>query len=55
MCAGGTIYEAIKKCNLEKGSLLGIVGLGALGSLGIQFAKAMVSAFNTLWSLLSCR
>jgi len=41
MCAGGTIYEAIKKCNLEKGSLLGIVGLGALGSLGVQFAKAM--------------
>ena len=41
-CAGATIYSAIKKANLKRGDILGIVGLGALGHLGIQFAKCMV-------------
>lgn len=40
-CAGATIYNAIKRTNLKKGDILGIVGLGALGHLGIQFAKCM--------------
>jgi D-arabinose 1-dehydrogenase-like Zn-dependent alcohol dehydrogenase len=42
-CAGATIFQSIKKTDLKKGDVLGIVGLGALGHLGIQFAKCMVS------------
>jgi D-arabinose 1-dehydrogenase-like Zn-dependent alcohol dehydrogenase len=41
-CAGATIYAGIKKANLKKGDVLGIAGLGALGHLGVQFAKCMV-------------
>lgn len=50
MCAGATIYGAIKNCKLEKGALLGIIGMGALGHLGLQFSKAMgykVAAVDT--------
>ncbi|WVW79311.1 hypothetical protein I302_101278 [Kwoniella bestiolae CBS 10118] len=40
-CAGVTIYTAIKKANLKPGEIIAISGLGALGSLGVQMAKAM--------------
>ncbi|WVQ63959.1 uncharacterized protein L199_002116 [Kwoniella botswanensis] len=40
-CAGVTIYAAIKKANLKPGEIIAISGLGALGSLGVQMAKAM--------------
>lgn len=35
-CAGATMFSAILTANQPKGSILGIVGLGALGHLGIQ-------------------
>jgi D-arabinose 1-dehydrogenase-like Zn-dependent alcohol dehydrogenase len=41
MCAGATVFNAIEKCALKKGEILGIVGLGALGHLAVQFAKCM--------------
>lgn len=41
MCAGATIYGALKKCRLSKGDLVGIMGLGGLGHIGIQLAKCM--------------
>ncbi|KAM0718572.1 hypothetical protein Q7P37_005642 [Cladosporium fusiforme] len=42
MCAGVTIYNAIKRCNLSLGQRLGIIGYGGgLGNLGLQFADAM--------------
>ncbi|CCG81730.1 Alcohol dehydrogenase [Taphrina deformans PYCC 5710] len=41
MCAGATIYGALKKCRLSKGDLVGIVGVGGLGHIGIQLAKCM--------------
>ena len=42
MCAGVTIYNALKKCNLKTGQRVGIVGCGGgLGHLGLQFADAM--------------
>jgi len=41
MCAGATMYGAIKKANVPKGSSLGIVGLGGLGHIGVQFAKSL--------------
>jgi D-arabinose 1-dehydrogenase-like Zn-dependent alcohol dehydrogenase len=42
-CAGTTIYGSIKTAKLKQGEIVGISGLGALGHLGAQIAKAMVS------------
>lgn len=41
MCAGATIWNAIAEAALHKGQTLAIVGIGGLGILGIQFAKAL--------------
>ncbi|KAL2205529.1 alcohol dehydrogenase-like protein [Sarocladium strictum] len=42
MCAGLTIYAALKRCGLQKGQRVGIMGCGGgLGHLGLQFAVAM--------------
>ncbi|CAK7202834.1 hypothetical protein SEUCBS139899_005561 [Sporothrix eucalyptigena] len=42
MCAGVTIYSAIKKTGLQPGQRLGIMGCGGgLGHLGLQYASAM--------------
>lgn len=41
MCAGATVWNGILEANLQKGQTLAIVGIGALGLLGIQFAKAL--------------
>ncbi|KAH8693220.1 putative alcohol dehydrogenase [Talaromyces proteolyticus] len=42
MCAGITIYSAIKRTELEPGQRIGIVGCGGgLGHLGLQYATAM--------------
>jgi len=40
-CAGCTIYNGLKACELKEGQSVGIVGLGALGHIGIQLAKTM--------------
>ncbi|KAK4230306.1 putative alcohol dehydrogenase protein [Podospora fimiseda] len=42
MCAGVTIYGALKKCGLKKGQRVGIIGAGGgLGHLGVQFGEIM--------------
>ncbi len=42
MCAGLTIYSALKKCELQPGQRVGIMGCGGgLGHLGLQFATKM--------------
>ncbi|GAW19411.1 hypothetical protein ANO14919_088980 [Xylariales sp. No.14919] len=42
MCAGVTIYNALKRCALQPGQRVGIVGCGGgLGHLGLQFATKM--------------
>ncbi|KAI9808852.1 MAG: putative secondary metabolism biosynthetic enzyme [Pycnora praestabilis] len=42
MCAGLTVYAALKACKLEKGASIGIVGCGGgLGHLGLQFGTLM--------------
>lgn len=41
MCAGATIWNAIIETGLQKGQAIAIVGIGGLGLLGIQFAKAL--------------
>ncbi|OWZ77994.1 alcohol dehydrogenase [Cryptococcus neoformans Tu401-1] len=41
MCSGATVYNGLKAAKLPPKSVVGIYGIGALGSLGVQFAKAM--------------
>ncbi|GAB7349596.1 hypothetical protein MBLNU459_g0285t1 [Dothideomycetes sp. NU459] len=42
MCAGVTIYGALKRCALQPGQRVGIMGCGGgLGHLGLQFATKM--------------
>ncbi len=42
MCAGVTVYAALKRCALLPGQRVGIVGCGGgLGHLGLQFALGM--------------
>lgn len=42
MCAGVTVYAALKRCGLQKGDRVGIMGCGGgLGHLGLQFAAQM--------------
>lgn len=42
MCAGVTVYGALKRCGLQPGQRVGIMGCGGgLGHLGLQFATKM--------------
>lgn len=42
MCAGVTIYGALKRCAVKPGQRVGIIGCGGgLGHLGLQFATKM--------------
>ncbi|OCF78483.1 hypothetical protein I204_00423 [Kwoniella mangroviensis CBS 8886] len=41
MCGGVTIYSPLERYNIGPGKKVGIVGVGGLGHMGIQFAKAM--------------
>jgi uncharacterized zinc-type alcohol dehydrogenase-like protein len=50
MCAGITVYSPLRNHGVRPSSRVGIVGIGGLGHLGIQFAKAFgaeVTAFST--------
>ncbi|KAL7683674.1 putative GroES-like superfamily, polyketide synthase, enoylreductase domain-containing protein [Plasmopara halstedii] len=50
LCAGVTVFTPLKEANVEPGKRVGVVGIGGLGHLAIQFAKAMgaeVVAFST--------
>ncbi|AOT09294.1 alcohol dehydrogenase AdhP [Pseudoalteromonas luteoviolacea] len=40
-CAGVTTYKALKASNIKPGQWVSIVGVGGLGHLAIQYAKAM--------------
>lgn len=40
-CAGATVYGALLASGVKKGQWLAIVGIGGLGHLGVQYAKAM--------------
>ncbi|KAI1171074.1 alcohol dehydrogenase-like protein [Nemania sp. FL0916] len=42
MCAGVTIYNALKRCGVQPGQRVGIIGCGGgLGHLGLQFGTRM--------------
>lgn len=54
MCAGMTVYSPLKRCLAgKKNPVVGIIGIGGLGHLALQFAKAMgaeVYAFSRGYS-----
>ena len=41
LCAGITTYSPLKKWNIKKNDVVGIIGLGGLGHMGVKFAAAM--------------
>ncbi len=50
MCAGITVYSPMRNHGVRPSSRVGVIGIGGLGHLGIQFAKAFgaeVTAFST--------
>jgi uncharacterized zinc-type alcohol dehydrogenase-like protein len=50
MCAGITVYAPLRNYGVRPSSRVGVIGIGGLGHLGVQFAKAFgaeVTAFST--------
>jgi len=50
LCGGITVYNPLRTYNVNPSSRVGVVGIGGLGHLAIQFAKAFgaeVTAFST--------
>lgn len=41
LCAGVTTFNSLRNAGARSGDLVGIQGLGGLGHLGVQFARAM--------------
>jgi D-arabinose 1-dehydrogenase-like Zn-dependent alcohol dehydrogenase len=41
MCAGVTTYNALRKSGARGGDLVGVLGIGGLGHLGVQYAARM--------------
>lgn len=46
LCAGITVYNALRNASVRAGDLVGIQGIGGLGHLGIQYARQM--GFHTV-------
>lgn len=50
LCGGITVYSPLRNHGVRPSSRVGVIGIGGLGHLGIQFAKAFgseVTAFST--------
>jgi uncharacterized zinc-type alcohol dehydrogenase-like protein len=50
LCAGITVYNPLRNHGVRPSSRVGIIGIGGLGHIGLQFAKAFgaeVTAFST--------
>src|SRR5580698_7309533 len=50
LCAGITVYSPLRNYGVRPSSRVGVIGIGGLGHLGLQFAKAFgaeVTAFST--------
>ncbi len=41
MCAGITVYSPLKQLGIKKGDKVAVAGMGGLGHLAVQYAKAM--------------
>ncbi|MCX7833354.1 MAG: NAD(P)-dependent alcohol dehydrogenase, partial [Ignavibacteria bacterium] len=50
LCGGITVYSPLRRYNVKPKDRVGVIGIGGLGHLAIQFARAMgceVTAFST--------
>ena len=50
LCAGITTYSPLKRADIKAGDKVGVIGIGGLGHMGVQIAKAMgaeVTAITT--------
>lgn len=50
LCAGITVYSPMRSAGINPGSRVGVIGIGGLGHLALQFARAFgaeVTAFST--------
>ena len=50
LCAGATVFHALRACKVKKSMKVAVIGIGGLGHLAIQFLKAMdceVTAFSS--------
>lgn len=50
LCAGITVFTPLRHFNVRPGDRVGVIGIGGLGHLALQFARAMgceVTAFST--------
>ncbi|MCK5807294.1 MAG: alcohol dehydrogenase AdhP [Mycoplasmataceae bacterium] len=41
VCAGVTTYKAVKRANVKPGGWITVIGIGGLGQLAVQYAKAL--------------
>jgi D-arabinose 1-dehydrogenase-like Zn-dependent alcohol dehydrogenase len=41
LCAGVTVFNGIRKLHVEQGNLVAVLGLGGLGHMAVQYARAM--------------
>ncbi|KAH6887748.1 chaperonin 10-like protein [Thelonectria olida] len=41
LCAGVTVFNGIRKLNIEQGAIVAVQGLGGLGHLAVQYANKM--------------
>src|SRR5262245_25707904 len=41
MCAGVTVYNALRHCGARSGDVVAVHGIGGLGHLGVQYARRM--------------
>ncbi|TPX18498.1 uncharacterized protein E0L32_011611 [Thyridium curvatum] len=41
LCAGVTVFNGMRKLHVEQGNLVAVQGLGGLGHLAVQYARAM--------------
>ncbi|RSL52476.1 hypothetical protein CEP52_006920 [Fusarium oligoseptatum] len=41
LCAGLTVFNAIRKAHIEQGNLVAVQGIGGLGHMAIQYARKM--------------
>ena len=50
LCGGVTVYSPLRNHGVRPSSRVGVIGIGGLGHMGLQFAKAFgaeVTAFST--------
>jgi uncharacterized zinc-type alcohol dehydrogenase-like protein len=55
LCAGVTVYSPLRRHGVNAGSRIAVIGLGGLGHLAVQFAKAMGAEITVLSQSLKKR